>query len=89
MRVILTSFLLVLAAPTIAQQNVTNLPPGFLTQNPLADWKVQAQSSTPVEQMQLALRWAQEPSDLQARSFQGNARTPRRSTVGQTSHYPL
>jgi hypothetical protein len=85
MRVILASILLVLAAPTMAQQNAANLPPDFLIPNPLADWKVQAQSSTPLEQMQLALRWAGQPSDLQARSVQGRVRTPRRSTVGQGS----
>ncbi len=39
MRVILTSFLLVLAAPTMAQQNVTNLPPDYLTPNPLRTGK--------------------------------------------------
>ncbi len=86
MRVILTSFLLVFAAPTMAQQNVANLPPDYLTPNPLADWKVQAQSSSPLEQMQLALRWAQEPSDLQARGLEGRARTAPPSTVGQSSH---
>ncbi len=84
MPVILAFVLLFVAAPAVAQPNVADLPPDYLTANPLVAWKVEAQSSSPVEQMQLALRWARQPSDLQARSSED--RSSRRSTVGQGSH---
>jgi len=85
MRIIIAAAL-ALSAPAFAQQNVTDVPPNLFSPSLLRGWQVQPVSSSPGEQAQLALRWAQEPTGIQAKSFEKNDRKftgQQRSTVGQ------
>jgi hypothetical protein len=87
MRVILIC-LIVLAAGPAAAQPKSGLPPEFLNPTLLGGWQVQEAPPTAAEQVQLAWRWAQQPSDLWAESSNPPitaSHRSQRSTVGQAS----
>jgi hypothetical protein len=88
MRTILAS-LLILSAPALAQQNSSPARPDFLDPTAAQSWQLQPLSSTPEQQLQLALRWAEVPVGVEVQSFkkEGSALPVQpRSTVGQGSH---
>ncbi len=87
MRVILASVLL-LSAPALAQQKLTDVPPEVLSPTLTRGWQMQPPSLTPEQQTELALRWAEEPSGIYPWSFEQGDRTfsgHRPTTVGQGS----
>jgi hypothetical protein len=88
MRVIFISLLVLAAAPAVAQQN-SAVPTELLSPTLLGGWRVEPAAPSAAEQVELAWRWAQEPSDLWAQNSKAPA-TPatnrsQRSTVGQGS----
>jgi hypothetical protein len=86
MRIILISIILLAAGPALAQQK-SAVPPELFSPTLMGGWQVQPAPPTAAEQVQLAWRWAQEPSDLWA-SSKPSATAPyrsQRSTVGQGS----
>jgi hypothetical protein len=89
MRTILIS-LIVLATGTAVAQQKSAVPPELLSPTLLGGWQVQPAPPSAGEEVQLAWRWAQEPSDLWAENSKSPA-TPsgtdrsQRSTVGQGS----
>jgi hypothetical protein len=87
MRVILVSLIVLAVGPAVAQQK-SGPPPDLLNPTLLGAWQVEPAPPTAAEQVQLAWRWAQEPSDLWAESSKPPTTatpSPQRSTVGQGS----
>ena len=89
MRIILISLIVLATGPAVAQQK-SAVPTELLSPTLLGGWQVQPAPSTAAEQVELAWRWAQEPSDLWAQNSKSPAKPSRtdrsqRSTVGQGS----
>jgi hypothetical protein len=88
MRAILISLIVLVVGPAVAQQK-SAVPPELLSPMLLEGWQVQPAPPTAAEQVELAWRWAQEPSDLWAQTSTPPATAPYRSqqsTVGQRTN---
>jgi hypothetical protein len=81
MRLILASALLMSTAALGQQQRLE--PPELFSPTLAQAWQVQPSSWTFEQQTQLAMKWAEQPTGVEARSFDPTPRNERRSTVGQ------
>jgi hypothetical protein len=81
MRLILASALLISTA-ALGQQQRLEPPPELFSPSLAQAWQVQPSSWTFEQQTQLAMKWAEQPTGVEARSLDPTPRNEPRSTVG-------
>jgi hypothetical protein len=85
MRVILASVLL-FSTPALGQQSIADVPPSFFSPTLMRGWQLEPPAVTREQQIQFALKWAEQPTGDQAQKREPVGRTlagQQRSTVGQ------